>query len=123
MPYPDSNYEAQWRDARNGHMPPAPCGSDAWWVQDNTDEPLGQLRVDCDEECVCVVGQNTRDWTVGDDRRRMAHLIAAAPELLRALKHLLSMWEEAIGWEKDYMDMGNAARAAIAKAEGRASNP
>jgi hypothetical protein len=48
-----------------------------------------------------------------------AAMIAAAPELLQELKHLLSMWEEAIGWEKDYMDMGNAARAAIAKAEGR----
>ena len=48
-----------------------------------------------------------------------ARLIAAAPELLRELKHLLSMWEEAIGWEKDYMDMGDSARAVIAKAEGR----
>lgn len=47
-----------------------------------------------------------------------ARLIAAAPELLQELKRLLSMWEKAIGWEKDYMDMGDAARAAIAKAEG-----
>lgn len=49
-----------------------------------------------------------------------ARLIAAAPELLRELKHLLAMWEESIGWEDDYMDTGDGARAAIAKAEGRA---
>lgn len=48
-----------------------------------------------------------------------ARLIAAAPELLRELKRLLAMWEEAIGYEPDYMDMGDAARAAINKAEGR----
>jgi hypothetical protein len=29
------------------------------------------------------------------------------------------MWEESIGWEKNYMDLGDDARAAIAKAEGR----
>lgn len=46
-------------------------------------------------------------------------LMAAAPELLRELKRLLPLWEEAIGYEDDYMDMGDAARAAIAEAEGR----
>ena len=46
-------------------------------------------------------------------------LIAAAPELLAALKRLLPLWEESIGWEEDYMDMADDARAAIAKAEGR----
>lgn len=46
-------------------------------------------------------------------------LMAAAPELLRELKFLLSEWEESIGYEKDYMDLGDAARAVIAKAEGR----
>ncbi|NBW18789.1 MAG: hypothetical protein EBR82_63525 [Caulobacteraceae bacterium] len=50
-----------------------------------------------------------------DDMR----LIAAAPELLAACKRLLPLWEEAIGWEDDYMDMADDARAAIAKAEGR----
>ena len=48
-----------------------------------------------------------------------ASLIAAAPELLAALKRLLPLWEEAIGYEADYMDMADFARAAIAKAEGR----
>ena len=46
-------------------------------------------------------------------------LIAAAPELLAALKRLLPLWEESIGWEKCYMGMADDARAAIAKAEGR----
>ena len=46
-------------------------------------------------------------------------LIAAAPELLAALKRLLPLWEESIGWEKNYMDMADDARAAIAKAEGK----
>jgi len=52
------------------------------------------------------------------DTAANARLIAAAPDLLRELKRLLEMWEEAIGWEKDYMDMGDDARAAITKAEG-----
>jgi hypothetical protein len=51
--------------------------------------------------------------------KRLATLFAAAPELLRELKRLLLMWEESIGWEKNYMDLGDDARAAIAKAEGR----
>lgn len=46
-------------------------------------------------------------------------LIAAAPELLRELKHLLALWEESIAYEPDYMHLGDAARAVIAKAEGR----
>jgi|688.fasta_scaffold591235_3 hypothetical protein len=48
-----------------------------------------------------------------------ARLIASAPELLAALKRLLPLWEEAIGYEADYMDMANFARAAIETAEGR----
>jgi len=47
------------------------------------------------------------------------NLIAAAPTLLRELRRMLSLWEESIGWEEDYMNMGDAARIAIAKAEGR----
>ena len=46
-------------------------------------------------------------------------LMAAAPQMLRELKRLLSLWEEAIGYEKDYMDMADATREIIAKAEGR----
>lgn len=47
-------------------------------------------------------------------------LIAAAPELLHELKYLLAEWEESIAYEPDYMHLGDAARAVIAKAEGRA---
>lgn len=49
----------------------------------------------------------------------VARLMAASPALLRELKRLLAMWEEAIGYEPDYMNMADRARAAIAKAEGR----
>lgn len=48
----------------------------------------------------------------------VAHLMAAAPSLLRELKRLLAMWEESIGYEASYMPMADRARAAIAKAEG-----
>jgi hypothetical protein len=51
---------------------------------------------------------------------RLARMFAAAPDLLAALKDLLVKWESAIDYEPDYMDMGDKARAAIAKAEGRA---
>lgn len=59
--------------------------------------------------------QSSRDKKGWDDRP----LIAAAPELLEELKHMVSIWEDAIGYEKAYMPMADAARAAIAKAEGR----
>lgn len=57
----------------------------------------------------------------GKDKRESQRLLAAAPELLRELKNLLAEWEESIGYEADYMHLGDAARAAIAKAEGRPS--
>ncbi len=55
-----------------------------------------------------------------------ANLIAAAPDMLAALKHLLgivdSLASEAVGPQlrNSYMSMGDQAREAIAKAEGRA---
>jgi hypothetical protein len=65
---------------------------------------------------------NSGDWVAfiphDGNHAANARLIAAAPTLLCELKRLLSLWEEAIGYEKDYMDMGDPARAAIAKAEG-----
>ena len=63
---------------------------------------------------VATVGANPGDA----ECEANARLIAAAPTLLCELKRLLSLWEEAIGYEKDYMDMGDPARAAIANAEG-----
>ena len=53
------------------------------------------------------------------DQANARRIAAAAPELLAALKRLLPLWEESIGWEKNYMDMADDARAAIDKAEGR----
>jgi hypothetical protein len=50
----------------------------------------------------------------------VGRLKAQRDELLAALKDLLALWEEAIGYEEAYMDMADFARKAIAKAEGRA---
>jgi hypothetical protein len=69
----------------------------------------------CEVAKVCDEDQTCKLWQADDDAR----LIAAAPDLLSALKRLLPLWEESIGWEKVYMDMADDARAAIAKAEGR----
>ncbi len=51
-----------------------------------------------------------------------AHLIAAAPELLRNLKNMVREWEEIIGTEEENKtpaDTLEHAKAAIAAAEGR----
>jgi len=69
-----------------------------------------------DGSLVCQMRGGSTDEE--DDSEPDARLIAAAPELLSELKRMLSLWEEAIGYEKDWMDMGYPARAAIAKAEG-----
>lgn len=71
--------------------------------------------VGCEVAVVC--SENLDDDGLGQAEAD-ASLIAAAPTLLCELKRLLSLWEEAIGYEEDYMDMGDSARAAIAKAEG-----
>lgn len=55
----------------------------------------------------------------GYDKRQSERLAAAAPDLLRELKNLLVEWEEAIAYEPDYMHLGDPARKAIAKAEGK----
>lgn len=69
-----------------------------------------------DERYICRPISCMEDGLSATD---VATLIAAAPALLRELKRLLALWEEAIGYEKAYMDMGDRARAVIAKAEGR----
>ena len=87
---------------------------DGWHVQDNTDQPLGQLRVDSDEGCVCILGMRTPEWTPDRERHEMAALIAAAPEMLALLKQGMDVvWEDsaqADEWER-------AVRAVLAKAE------
>lgn len=49
----------------------------------------------------------------------VAILMASAPALLRELKRLLALWEEAVGYEKDYMPLADSVRDVIAKAERR----
>jgi hypothetical protein len=56
------------------------------------------------------------NWGEGINQKANAHLIAAAPDLLEALK-ILATQAESHGAEGVYWDK---ARAAIAKAEGRA---
>lgn len=53
----------------------------------------------------------------GDGHEADARLIAAAPELLEALKDCLNA--DAIGYPELWREAGRQARAAIAKAEGR----
>lgn len=53
-----------------------------------------------------------------DDSDADASLIAAAPTLLRELERMLYLWEDAIGYDKNYMYMGDGARAALVKAQG-----
>jgi hypothetical protein len=62
----------------------------------------------------------------GRDKRESQRLIAAAPELLAALKNLLAQWEPCIDFDSGDIDLalartdaGDDARAAIARAEGR----
>lgn len=84
---------------------------DRWYVW--TDDDVG-----CEVAKVC--DENLDDDTLVQADAD-ARLIAAAPELLHELQHLLSMWEEAIGWKPDYMDMADSARKVIAKATGSVS--
>jgi hypothetical protein len=71
------------------------------------DESLDYMRVVADS---CVIANTILE----DDAR----LIAAAPELLEALK-LIAEWADSGRHEEDFSAIGNKARAAIAKAEGK----
>jgi hypothetical protein len=42
-----------------------------------------------------------------------AKKIASGPDLVESLERLLKLWEEAIGYEEDYMYMADFARDAI----------
>lgn len=84
-----------------------------WWVEPSADGSADGREV-CDG-----YGHTATVYGESDVAEANARLIAAAPELLRELKHLLAAWEESIAYEPSYMPLGDAARAVIAKAEGR----
>jgi len=73
-----------------------------------------------------VIAQGAEICTViehqGGDRKANARLIAAAPELLAALRGAMERWGDVIGsQDHDFEDAAvlSRARAAIARAEGR----
>jgi hypothetical protein len=87
---------------------------DGWHVVDNTDEPHGQLRVESDEGCVCIVGTRTGEWTPDAERREMAALIAAAPEMLAVIREY-QREARTCGWGGD--GVNTRAANVLAKAE------
>jgi hypothetical protein len=87
---------------------------DGWHVQDNTDQPLGQLRVDGDDGCICIVGTSRGIPTPLAERHEMAALIAAAPAMLALLKRGVDVvWEDNDRCE----EWVRAVRAVLARAE------
>lgn len=58
------------------------------------------------------------DLSHADEIRATAALASASPDLLEALRGMLEAYDDGVGqeWEKPYLQ---AARAAVAKAEGR----
>jgi len=61
---------------------------------------------------ICVVSD---DW---NEQVANANLIAAAPDLLRAIKPLVKRIKAEDSWAKDYIQLVHAEKA-IAKAEGK----
>jgi hypothetical protein len=72
------------------------------------------LEVEADGIPICEI------WQRGDEEQEQANarLIAAAPDLLEALKEVLSSWEDGYTPNED-QDTYNTARAAIRKATGK----
>lgn len=67
---------------------------------------------------LCVVAAE------GSEGKSNARLIAAAPDLLEALKGMLGAWNmicDASGWERDHIQQQKDAVAAIAKATGEST--
>jgi hypothetical protein len=66
-------------------------------------------------DSICDCDQDSHSKLSNEEAKANARLIAAAPELLEALKDLLSRSEH----DEYYASESDAAEAAIAKAEGR----
>ena len=72
----------------------------------------------------CVASLRDTEVETIAERRANAHLIAAAPELLEALKHVVAaerafIEDTSAAWDDEVGKAVIAAEAAIAKAEGR----
>jgi len=52
------------------------------------------------------------------ERKANAHLIAAAPDLLSALREMMSVFQDHEQYDEESAEVVSIARAAIAKAEG-----
>lgn len=88
-----------------------------WTAHDLAGTPVNDPSVMSEKHCVATV------W-INDISRKQAganaRLTAAAPELLAALREMLSDYEEAYGGQlDDEPTVMRQARAALAKAEGR----
>ena len=133
MPYPDSTYEQQWREARDnapfilvpvhsGHTP------GPWDVDDDTMEIFSIQPGHSTGWIAKVLGNDDNGRPLPpDEMAANARLIAAAPELLAALNGVLYWAEcECESIERDTPLHDEApmcdfcvAKAAIAKSEGR----
>ena len=89
-----------------------------WHVQDNTDQPYGQLRVDSDWGCIAVCGTNDAVClhVVSDESRANAALIAEAPAMLSLVAWLA---ERGTGWGQPMDAKVIEARSIISRAEGK----
>lgn len=103
------------------------------WHCDDVHPDSGSIMIGSAKDWVCVMCHKPDDYAAerGDDEENErqtlsnARLIAAAPELLEALKNLVAAYDSAIHDEYDGTEMlscllgeADSARAAIAKAEG-----
>lgn len=85
-----------------------------WQVDDENGEQLGDACAAMFDGTTNDDGTDKKDWDRGE---AVAHLFAAAPELLEALRQMIVNAE---GDKKQYRDCYKKSVAAVAKAEGRA---
>ncbi len=75
-----------------------------WWIQNNSDQLQGQVRVDSDEGAVADCGKNFGPAADISGMLANAQLISAAPELLLACRqviHDFSALTYGIDWLRD----------------------
>lgn len=85
------------------------------WTQGHTKEGAKCVWVNGKTEPAHTLGPN-EDW-IDCNTEANARLIAAAPDLLEALKEMVRMYE--LDWHDRKMPYYVSARAAIAKAKGK----